>query len=97
MKKPIKYTNEPIEAKVVEDFLPPPDKLRLRQSSLKVTYDMRTDILRIRLKEGAVSESDEVAAGVILDFDAEGAILEIELLDASARSSNPKALEFGVS
>ena len=28
MKKPIKYTNEPIEARVIPDFLPPPRKHR---------------------------------------------------------------------
>lgn len=97
MKRAIKYTNEPIEAKIVKDFLPPPEKLRLRQTAVKVTYDSRTDTLRIQFRDGAVSQSDEVAEGVIFDRDAEGAILGIELLDASRRSSNPKAFEFAVS
>lgn len=97
MKKSIKYTNEPIQANVINDFLPPPEKLRLRQSAVKVTYDTRTDTLRIQLKDGAVSESDEVAQGVVLDFDANGMVVGIELLDASKRSNNPKALEFAVS
>jgi uncharacterized protein YuzE len=97
MKKRIKYTNEPIKAKILEDFLPPPKELRFRQTAVKVTYDTRTDILTIRLREGIVSESDEVSQGVVLDFDEQGSIVSIELLDASKRSSNPKALEFAVS
>lgn len=97
MKKKIRYTNEPMEFKVIPDLLQPPEKLRLRQSAVKVTYDTRTDTLRIQLNQGKVSESNEVAQGIVLDFDAKGAVVGIELLDASKRSNNPKALEFAVS
>ena len=34
MKKPIKYTNEPMEARVIPDLLPPPGKLRPAPSAL---------------------------------------------------------------
>jgi hypothetical protein len=33
MKKRIKYSNEPIEFEVVDDFLPPPKKFSLKQVS----------------------------------------------------------------
>lgn len=33
----IKYTNEPIEAKVIMDFLPPPEALAFREEGVKVT------------------------------------------------------------
>lgn len=33
----IKYTNEPIEAKVIRDFLPPPEELAFREEGVKVT------------------------------------------------------------
>ena len=33
----IKYTDEPIEARVIQDFLPPPDKLAYREEEVKVT------------------------------------------------------------
>jgi predicted DNA binding CopG/RHH family protein len=33
----IKYTNEPIEAKVIQDFLPPPDELAFREEGVKIT------------------------------------------------------------
>lgn len=96
MKKAIKYTDEPIEAKIISDFLPPPEELRFRQTALKVTHDTRTDTLHVRLKEGKVSQS-EIASGLVLDYDDRGAIVGIELQEASKRSGNPKALEFAVS
>jgi predicted DNA binding CopG/RHH family protein len=37
MKTKIKYTNEPIEAKVITDFLPPPEELAFREEGVKVT------------------------------------------------------------
>ena len=37
MKTKIKYTNEPIEAKVITDFLPPPEALAFREEGVKVT------------------------------------------------------------
>jgi hypothetical protein len=33
----IKYTNEPIEARVIRDFLPPPEELAFREEGVKVT------------------------------------------------------------
>lgn len=40
MKKRIKYTDEPIEFKVVDDFLPPPDRLALREENVRVTITL---------------------------------------------------------
>jgi hypothetical protein len=37
MSAKIKYTNEPIEAKVILDFLPPPEELAFREEGVKVT------------------------------------------------------------
>jgi hypothetical protein len=37
MKNKIKYTNEPIDAKVIMDFLPPPEALGFREDGVKVT------------------------------------------------------------
>ena len=33
----INYTDEPIEAKVIQDFLPPPEELAFREEGVKVT------------------------------------------------------------
>jgi len=40
MKSRIKYTSEPLEMEVVEDFLPPPNQLALKQDTVKVTLGL---------------------------------------------------------
>ena len=52
---------------------------------MKVTYDAETDVLTIELRGGPVSESDEERSGVILDYDAEGRLVAIEVMEASTR------------
>ena len=37
MNAKIKYSDEPIEAKVIQDFLPPPEELAFREEGVKVT------------------------------------------------------------
>ena len=40
MSTKIKYTDEPIEAKVIKDFLPPPEQLAYREEGVKVTISL---------------------------------------------------------
>ncbi|MBN2577453.1 MAG: hypothetical protein JXB10_00485 [Pirellulales bacterium] len=40
MKSKIKYTNEPLKMEAVEDFLPPPEELVLKQDTVKVTIGL---------------------------------------------------------
>ncbi len=40
MKKRIKYTDEPIHFKVIDDFLPPPEKLIFKEEKVKVTITL---------------------------------------------------------
>ena len=49
---------------------------------MKTTYDAETDALYVRFADSPVLESEEVADGVVLDFDAEGRIVAFELLEA---------------
>ena len=46
-------------------------------------YDTETDALYVRFADVAVAESEEVRPGVVLDFDAEGRIVAVEILDVS--------------
>lgn len=63
---------------------------------MKATYDAKTDTLSLELKPGAVAESDEDKPGVILDYDAEGNLVGIEVLDASRRVADARTMEFQV-
>jgi hypothetical protein len=40
MSKKIKYTDEPISAKVINDFLPRPENLVFREENVKVTLSL---------------------------------------------------------
>jgi uncharacterized protein YuzE len=65
---------------------------------VRITYDGDTDILTVILRDGPVAESDEDKPGVILDYDEDGEIVSLEILDASRRVGDPKKIEFiGVS
>lgn len=63
---------------------------------MKVDYDKQVDILSVVFSDAPVEESDEVRPGVILDFDAEGRVVGMEILDASRRMDNPAMVEFAV-
>lgn len=48
-------------------------------------YDAEADILRIIFKDVPIEESDEEQPGVIVDYDAAGNVVGVEVLDASKR------------
>ncbi|MBU1685674.1 DUF2283 domain-containing protein [Patescibacteria group bacterium] len=52
---------------------------------MRINYDEVDDAMYIRFSEGEYYQSDEVKEGVILDFDKEGKIIALELLDVSKR------------
>ena len=66
------------------------------EGAMKVKYDEEVDVLTIELSDAPVEESDEDKPGVILDYDKDGNIVGIEILNASKRVQNPKSVEYAV-
>ena len=54
---------------------------------MKLKVDKDSDALYFRLDESAVVESEEVQPGIILDLNAEGSAVGIEMLNLSRRVS----------
>jgi len=63
---------------------------------MKVTYDRQTDTLTVIFTETPVAESDEDKPGVILDYDASGNLVSLEILDASHRVMSPTRIDYQV-
>lgn len=64
---------------------------------MKVVYDPETDILDMIFREGEVVESDEDKPGIILDYDSNGRVISIEVLEASKVMSSPIGISFELS
>ena len=58
---------------------------------MKLSYDRESDAFFVRFADEPVIESEEVRPGIILDFDADGKIVGIEVLDAREQLA-PQAL-----
>ncbi|MFQ5895470.1 MAG: DUF2283 domain-containing protein [Nitrospinota bacterium] len=52
---------------------------------MRLKVDHESDALYFRLDESAVVESEEVRPGVILDYDAHGNVIGVEMLGLSKR------------
>lgn len=63
---------------------------------MKIIYDRETDTLTVIFAETPVVESDEDKPGVILDYDASGNLVALEILDASQRVTSPSRIEYQV-
>jgi YD repeat-containing protein len=59
---------------------------------VQVRFDQKTDVVYVNLTDRDIAETEEVADGVMVDYDAEGRIVGIEILDASRRTGDPAAL-----
>ena len=59
---------------------------------MKITYDHEVDALYIRFKDTTVT-TKHLADGIAADYDAEGKLAGIEILDASKRLDDPKAFK----
>ncbi len=63
---------------------------------MKVKYDKESDVLYISLCNDPIKESDESKPGIIIDYSDKGAIVGIEILDASTKIVQPTKVEYEV-
>jgi uncharacterized protein YuzE len=60
---------------------------------MRLRVDAAADAVYLNLTDRAITESEEVADGIIVDYDAEGRIVGIEILEASKRTDDPTTLK----
>ena len=63
---------------------------------MRVRFDRETDTLTVIFADSPVVESDEDKPGTILDYDASGNLVSIEILDASRRVGLPTQMDYQV-
>jgi uncharacterized protein YuzE len=55
--------------------------------------DHGADAVYLDMTDRPIEASEEVAASIVADYDAEGRIVGLEILDASRRTGDPFALQ----
>ena len=63
---------------------------------MKVRYYPALDVVRILFRDALIQDSYEDKPGEILDYDKEGNVVGLEVLNASQRIENPRALDYAV-
>jgi uncharacterized protein YuzE len=52
---------------------------------MKITFDPKHNIMRIKLREGKYAVSKEVGEGIVIDMTKDNKIMAIEILDVSEK------------
>ena len=61
--------------------------------AMRVRVDHAADAVYLNLTDRPIKDSAEVADGIVVDYDNEGRIVGIEILDTAKRSDDPDALK----
>ena len=56
---------------------------------MKLEFDAQADAVYLEWTDAEVEESREIQPGILMDYDAEGRIVGIEVLDGSKRAELP--------
>ena len=59
---------------------------------MKVIFDPDTDTMNLIFRNDSIAESDEIKKGVILDYNKDGKIVSMEILDASEQITEPEGI-----
>jgi uncharacterized protein YuzE len=63
---------------------------------MKIRYDKETDIIYILFSETKIAASEEEKQGIIFDYDADGGIVGIEVLNASTKLDQTNSVIYEV-
>ncbi|SHE30703.1 Uncharacterized protein YuzE [Fodinibius roseus] len=63
---------------------------------MNIRFDKETDIVYLRFTDAEIVESDEDKPGVIIDYDKDGNVVGIEMLNASKKMKKPGSLVYEV-
>ncbi|MBK9633710.1 MAG: DUF2283 domain-containing protein [Bacteroidetes bacterium] len=63
---------------------------------MKVIYDKTLDILQIQFSNEPIVESDEEKKGLIIDYNKDGGIVAIEMLNASKKVMQTNKVEYEI-
>jgi len=59
---------------------------------MKVIFDPETDTLSLIFRKDKIAESDEIKEGIIIDYNKDGKIVSMEILDATEQVSEPRGI-----
>ena len=60
---------------------------------MRMRVDHGADAIYLNLTYRPIKDGEEVADGIVVDYDAEGRIVGVEILDASKRTDDPDVLK----
>lgn len=63
---------------------------------MRVEYDPKTDTLTITFRNERIRESDELRPGLIADLGYDGALVRLEVLQASQIVENTREMQFAI-
>ncbi|MCT7971443.1 DUF2283 domain-containing protein [Laspinema olomoucense] len=63
---------------------------------MKISYNPETDVLNIYFQESPVEKREREQPDRILDYDKNGNLVRLEILNASQRVANPQRVEYYV-
>jgi uncharacterized protein YuzE len=63
---------------------------------MKIIYDSEVDVLRLLFSNAPIEESDGDKPEVIIDYDKDGNVVGMEILDASKQMDIPRAVDYAV-
>jgi uncharacterized protein YuzE len=63
---------------------------------MNIKFDKDVDIVYLRFSDADIVESDEEKSGIIIDYDKNGNVVSIELLEASKKMKKPGSLVYEV-